>query len=111
VSGLAAVFAPDLLPGARNAIRTCLRVAPPERVTLITDRETDILQDEKIPGVHLAFGHPYSEHTGAAWSCPTHLDIVGRHFDVWMDGEPIMADGQFLISARVGVTRRRPPSA
>jgi leucyl aminopeptidase (aminopeptidase T) len=57
----------------------------------------NILQDEKIPGVHLAFGHPYSEHTGAAWSCPTHLDIVGRHFDVWMDGEAIMADGQFLF--------------
>ena len=23
-----------------------------------------ILQDEKIPGVHIAFGHPYAEHTG-----------------------------------------------
>ncbi len=27
----------------------------------------NILQDEKIPGVHLAFGHPYAEHTGADW--------------------------------------------
>lgn len=57
----------------------------------------NILQDEKIPGLHLAFGHPYAEHTGAGWTCPTHLDIVGRHFDIWMDGERIMADGQFLI--------------
>lgn len=57
----------------------------------------NILQDEKIPGVHLAFGHPYSEHTGASWSCPTHLDVVGRHFDIWMDDERIMADGEFLI--------------
>src|SRR5207247_3746145 len=24
-----------------------------------------ILQDEKIPGIHIAFGHPYAEHTGA----------------------------------------------
>lgn len=57
----------------------------------------NILQDEKLPGLHLAFGHPYSEHTGAAWSCRTHLDIVGRHFDVWFDGDQVMADSQFLI--------------
>jgi leucyl aminopeptidase (aminopeptidase T) len=57
----------------------------------------NILQDEKIPGLHLAFGHPYAEHTGATWTCPTHLDIVGRHFDIWMDGEQVMADGEFLI--------------
>ena len=26
-----------------------------------------LLQDEKIPGVHLAFGDPYGSQTGAAW--------------------------------------------
>jgi leucyl aminopeptidase (aminopeptidase T) len=57
----------------------------------------NILQDEKLPGLHLAFGHPYTEHTGASWSCSTHLDIVGRHFDVWFDDEQVMADGKFLI--------------
>ena len=57
----------------------------------------NILQDEKLPGLHLAFGHPYSEHTGATWTCRTHLDIVGRHFDVWFDDEQVMSDGKFLI--------------
>jgi leucyl aminopeptidase (aminopeptidase T) len=57
----------------------------------------NILQDEKLPGLHLAFGHPYSEHTGAKWSCKTHLDIVGRHFDIWFDDEQVMRDGKFLI--------------
>jgi leucyl aminopeptidase (aminopeptidase T) len=57
----------------------------------------NILQDEKLPGLHLAFGHPYSEHTGAGWSCTTHLDVVGRHFDIWFDGDQVMADGKFLI--------------
>ena len=52
---------------------------------------------QRHPGLHLAFGHPYSEHTGACWNCRTHLDIVGRHFDVWMDDEQIMADSRFLI--------------
>jgi leucyl aminopeptidase (aminopeptidase T) len=56
-----------------------------------------ILQDEKIPGLHLAFGHPYSEHTRAPWRSTTHLDIVGRHFDVQVDGVPIMKDSRFLV--------------
>ena len=57
----------------------------------------NILQDEKLPGLHLAFGHPYAEHTGADWSCRTHLDIVGRDFDVWFDAEQVMKNGKFLI--------------
>src|SRR5437764_7010310 len=31
---------PDLVPGARNAIRVCLRLRPDERITIITDEET-----------------------------------------------------------------------
>ena len=50
----------------------------------------NILQDEKIPGIHIAFGHPYSEHTGADWKSKTHIDCVGRDFDIWFDGEPVM---------------------
>ena len=36
-----------------------------------------ILQDEKIPGIHIAFGHPYAEHTGQTWISKTHIDCVG----------------------------------
>src|SRR3982751_5822045 len=57
----------------------------------------NILQDEKIPGIHIAFGHPYAEHTGADWSSKTHIDCVGRDFDIWFDGEQIMRTGKFLI--------------
>ncbi|MEY2486000.1 MAG: aminopeptidase [Verrucomicrobiota bacterium] len=57
----------------------------------------NILQDEKIPGVHIAFGHPYSEHTGADWKSKTHIDCVGRDFDIWFDGEQVMAQGKFLV--------------
>ncbi|MGH9173030.1 MAG: aminopeptidase, partial [Vicinamibacterales bacterium] len=32
---------PELLPGARNAIRVCLNIQPAERVTVITDRECE----------------------------------------------------------------------
>lgn len=57
----------------------------------------EILQDEKYPGVHIAFGNPYGAHTGAEWYSSTHLDVVGRNFDIWVDGEQIMRDGHFLI--------------
>ena len=56
-----------------------------------------ILQDEKLPGVHIAFGHPYAEHTGANWVSKTHIDCVGRNFDVWFNGEQVMREGKFLI--------------
>jgi aminopeptidase len=62
----------------------------------------NILQDEKFPGIHIAFGNPYGEHTGADWFSATHIDVVGLQFDIWLimrDGteEQIMRDGTFLV--------------
>jgi leucyl aminopeptidase (aminopeptidase T) len=56
-----------------------------------------ILQDEKYPGVHIAFGNPYGAHTGAQWYSSTHIDVVGRKFDIWIDDEQVMQNGKFLI--------------
>jgi len=58
-----------------------------------------ILQDEKYPGVHIAFGNPYGFHTGADWYSATHIDVVGRKFNIWVDGQQIMKQGQFLLEA------------
>lgn len=63
----------------------------------LTDVIGQILQDEKLPGLHIAFGHPYSEHTGATWTAPSHIDVVGRAFDVMVDGEPIMRGSRYLV--------------
>jgi aminopeptidase len=59
----------------------------------------EILQDEKYPGVHIAFGNPYGAHTGAEWYSSTHIDVVGRNFDIWVEEQQIMRGGQFLIEA------------
>lgn len=67
----------------------------------------NILQDEKFPGIHIAFGNPYGEHTGAPWRSSTHIDVVGLGFNIWLETgegpnaseEQIMRDGKFLISA------------
>ncbi len=58
-----------------------------------------ILQDEKYPGVHIAFGNPYGAHTGAEWDSSTHIDVVGRRFNIWVDDQQIMQDGKFLVEA------------
>jgi len=63
----------------------------------IQDIIGNILQDEKIPGIHMAFGHPYNEHTGQTWNSRTHIDCVGRNFDIAFDDEPIMRGGKFLV--------------
>jgi aminopeptidase len=63
----------------------------------------NILQDEKFPGIHIAFGNPYGEHTGAPWRSGTHIDVVGLGFNIWLESdtgtEQIMREGKFLISA------------
>jgi leucyl aminopeptidase (aminopeptidase T) len=57
----------------------------------------NILQDEKVPGVHIAFGSPYGAHTGAKWDSVTHIDVVGLNFDIWADDLKIMEQGKFLV--------------
>jgi leucyl aminopeptidase (aminopeptidase T) len=63
----------------------------------VSDVIGNILQDEKLPGVHIAFGNPYGDHTGARWYSATHIDVVGRAFSVWADDRQVMRDGRFLL--------------
>lgn len=56
-----------------------------------------ILQDEKLPSIHMAFGHPYAEHTGADWVSTTHIDCVGIDMNIWLEDEMVMENGKFLI--------------
>jgi aminopeptidase len=64
----------------------------------------NILQDEKFPGIHIAFGNPYGAHTGADWYSATHIDVVGRQFDIWIDGRQIMHSGAFLFDTLASAT-------
>jgi aminopeptidase len=57
----------------------------------------ELLQDEKFPGVHIAFGDPYPRETGADWSCVTHVDIVAEGCTIKVDGQPIMEGGKFVV--------------
>ena len=56
-----------------------------------------LLQDEKVPGVHLAFGDPYGNQTHADWTSRTHVDVLTRHCNVWIDDEQVIAEGRYLL--------------
>jgi aminopeptidase len=57
----------------------------------------NFLQDEKFPGVHVAFGDPYGAETGADWQCASHVDVLASRADVWIDGRQVLQDGRFLV--------------
>lgn len=57
----------------------------------------NFLQDEKFPGVHVAFGDPYGFETGADWKCPSHVDVLSSHATVTVDGRALMENGRFLV--------------
>jgi aminopeptidase len=56
-----------------------------------------LLQDEKVPGVHLAFGDPYGSQTGAPWKSRTHIDVLTRQCDVWIDDEQVIEGGRYRM--------------
>jgi aminopeptidase len=56
-----------------------------------------LLQDEKVPGVHIAFGDPYGSQTGADWKSRTHIDVLTRACDVWIDGDQVIGRGRYLM--------------
>jgi aminopeptidase len=56
-----------------------------------------LLQDEKFPGVHIAFGDPYGSQTHADWKSRTHVDVLTRNCDVWIDQDQIIAKGRYQL--------------
>ena len=56
-----------------------------------------LLQDEKFPGVHLAFGDPYGSQTHANWKSKTHVDVLTRNCDVWIDTDQIISKGKYQL--------------
>ena len=57
----------------------------------------NLLQDEKIPGVHVAFGDPLGEKTGAEWKSDVHVDAIITKTNIKVDGEWLMKKGTFVF--------------
>jgi len=57
----------------------------------------NILQDEKFPGIHIAFGSPLPGKTGADWDSKAHVDGVIKNPTIYVDDEMIMDKGEFCL--------------
>jgi len=57
----------------------------------------NMLQYEKYPGVHIAFGHSYPERTGSNWSSRVHCDAVFQKPTVVIDGKTLMRHGEYMV--------------
>lgn len=56
----------------------------------------NLLQDEKFPGIHMAFGFPYPNETGADWISGNHLDIIPLKVTAEIDGKKILDKGSYV---------------
>ena len=61
----------------------------------LKDLVYNLLQDEKFPGVHVAFGSPFPHETGADWNTKSHVDGVMKKCSLWFDDTIILEDGKF----------------
>lgn len=57
----------------------------------------NLLQDEKYPGVHVAFGDGYPDKTGSSQRSKGHVDVVLQRTTIEVDGREIMRAGEFLL--------------
>ena len=84
-----------------KAGKNCDRVGELGLGTNVTIKQIlgNVLVDEKIPGVHIAFGDPYGEWTGAKWRQPDgeHHDAILMKPTILVDGKPIMREGKSLL--------------
>lgn len=65
--------------------------------TAVTELSGNLLQDEKIPGIHVAFGNPIGYETGADWTSDVHLDVIPVDCTIIVDDKKIMENGSFLV--------------
>lgn len=56
----------------------------------------NLLQDEKMPGLHIAFGNPYPQFTGADWNSTIHVDVIPSRCTIMVDDLLLMKNGQFV---------------
>ena len=69
--------------------------------TGLTELIYNLLQDEKFPGIHVAFGSPLPGKTGADWNSKAHVDGVIKNPTIQVDGETIMDEGTFRLEEPV----------
>jgi leucyl aminopeptidase (aminopeptidase T) len=65
--------------------------------TAVESLSGNLLQDEKIPGIHVAFGNPIGNETGADWTSDVHIDVIPSDCTIWVDDQLLLSHGTFHL--------------
>ena len=57
----------------------------------------EVVSDQNLPGLHLAFGATLADQTGASWDAPTQLSMAASQADVDLDGAPLVRQSRYLV--------------
>jgi leucyl aminopeptidase (aminopeptidase T) len=57
----------------------------------------ELICDQNMPGLHVGFGAPFPDQTGAKWNALTQLSMTSAGDDVDLDGAPLLRNGRYLI--------------
>jgi leucyl aminopeptidase (aminopeptidase T) len=57
----------------------------------------EVVSDQNLPGLHVAFGATYAEQTGASWDAPMQLMMTATNADLDLDGAPVVRQGRYLV--------------
>jgi aminopeptidase len=58
----------------------------------------EIVCDLNLPGLHVSFGTPLPDQTGATWTSRSQLVTAGALADVDLDGVPLLRAGRYLVT-------------
>jgi len=91
--------------GKRNSGNTATRTKTVDRVgELAFGTNLGLVRDDwhftsgrKVSRVHIAFGDPYGSQTHADWKSRTHVDVLTRDCDVWIDEDQIIEKGHYQL--------------
>jgi aminopeptidase len=57
----------------------------------------EVVSDQNLPGLHIAFGATLADQTGATWDAQGQLHLAGAQADVDLDGGPLVRQGRHLV--------------
>jgi leucyl aminopeptidase (aminopeptidase T) len=64
----------------------------------MTSPTGDMIGDQNLPGLHLAFGKTFPQMTNATWDSRLQLVTMATEADVDLDGSPLLRNGRYAVA-------------
>ncbi|HEY8090979.1 MAG TPA: hypothetical protein VIF09_24120 [Polyangiaceae bacterium] len=61
------------------------------------DATGEVVADQNLPGLHVAFGATLADQTGASWDSAAQLLFTATNADLDLDGVPLVRQGRYMV--------------